>query len=176
MEYLPWTRCCAGREECWPRQRRQILRNSNFGWNRIHTNSVTIPCMQWILWLRGFKRALGLSWCSRVRTLCLQCRGHRFNPWLGNKDPIYHMVRPKNKKCSGEMEEKRINYFLERSLQGLMREAKIWSFFVLNPGFCSVNQRLVRTLFGSDVLNPILRWNFMSGIAGDMLGLVWSFA
>ena len=41
-----------------------------------------------------------------------------------------------------------------------------------NPGFCSIKQWLIRTLFGSDVPNPVLRWNFISGIADGVLGLV----
>ena len=33
-----------------------------------------------------------------VKTLCFQCRGHGFNPWSGNWDPLCCTVRPKNKK------------------------------------------------------------------------------
>ena len=32
-----------------------------------------------------------------VKSLCFQCRGHRFDLWLGNKDPTCHAARPKNK-------------------------------------------------------------------------------
>ena len=30
-----------------------------------------------------------------VRTLCFHCRGHRFDPWLENKDLESHAVKPK---------------------------------------------------------------------------------
>ena len=32
-----------------------------------------------------------------VKTLCSQCRRHRFDPWLGIKDPTCCTVRPKKK-------------------------------------------------------------------------------
>ena len=44
------------------------------------------------------KRLRGLPGDPVVQTLCPQCRGHRFNPWLGNKDPTYSLVGPKKKK------------------------------------------------------------------------------
>ena len=33
-----------------------------------------------------------------VRTLCFHSSGHRFNPWLGNLDPISSAVQEKKKK------------------------------------------------------------------------------
>ena len=35
-----------------------------------------------------------------VNTLYFQCRGHRFNPWLGNEAPTYHMHKKKKKKTA----------------------------------------------------------------------------
>ena len=33
-----------------------------------------------------------------VKSLCFQCRGHRFNPWLRNSDPTCCVVQQKKKK------------------------------------------------------------------------------
>ena len=33
-----------------------------------------------------------------VRTLWFYCRGHEFNPWLGNEDPTNYVAWPKKKK------------------------------------------------------------------------------
>ena len=33
--------------------------------------------------------------CPVVRSLSSQCRGHRFDLWLGNKDLASHAVKPK---------------------------------------------------------------------------------
>ena len=33
-----------------------------------------------------------------VRTPCFHCNGHRFDPWLGNKDPIWPSQKKKRKK------------------------------------------------------------------------------
>ena len=41
------------------------------------------------------KKWWGLPWwASGKKTLCFHCRGHRFNPWSGNKDspPPCHMA------------------------------------------------------------------------------------
>lgn len=46
------------------------------------------------------------------------------------------------------------------------------SFFVSNTCFCGIKQWFIKKLFGSDVPSHILRWNFIPGIADDMLGLV----
>ena len=35
-----------------------------------------------------------------VKTPHFQCRGQVFDPWLGNKDPIYHVVQLKKKKTN----------------------------------------------------------------------------
>ena len=32
-----------------------------------------------------------------VKTLVLPMQGHGFNPWSGDKDPMCHTARPKNK-------------------------------------------------------------------------------
>ena len=32
----------------------------------------------------------GLPWWSSGKESALQCRGRRFNPWSGNKDPTYY--------------------------------------------------------------------------------------
>ena len=35
---------------------------------------------------------------SVVKSLHFHCRGHGFNSWLGNEDPIYHVTWQKKKK------------------------------------------------------------------------------
>ena len=47
---------------------------------------------------------LGLPWSPMVKTLCAQCRGWGFNPWLGNRSCITHgMAKKKNKVCDTYM-------------------------------------------------------------------------
>ena len=37
------------------------------------------------------RSSLAVQWLG----LCFHCRGYRFNPWLGNRDPPSHVVWPK---------------------------------------------------------------------------------
>ena len=35
-----------------------------------------------------------------VKIPCFHCRGHRFNPLMGNEDPTYHIVQPPKEKLT----------------------------------------------------------------------------
>ena len=39
-----------------------------------------------------------------VRNLSFHCRGHRFDPWLGNYDPTCHEARSEKKSAGGVIE------------------------------------------------------------------------
>ena len=39
-----------------------------------------------------------------VKTLHFCCRGHRFNPWLGNEDPACHAAWPGKQKHQNKSE------------------------------------------------------------------------
>ena len=41
---------------------------------------------------------VGSSLVVQWSRLCFHCRGHRFDPWLGNQDPTYLLVQQKKKK------------------------------------------------------------------------------
>ena len=41
---------------------------------------------------------VGSSLMVQWSRLCFHCRGHRFDPWLGNQDPTYLLVQQKKKK------------------------------------------------------------------------------
>ena len=65
----------------------------------------------------------GLPWWSRGKEFTSQCRGHGFNPWLGNYDPTCHgatksshyiedPVQPKKKKRKKACELRRCYFNL----------------------------------------------------------------
>ena len=48
-----------------------------------------------------------------VKTPCIYCRGHGFDPWSGNLDPTCHTVQPnreKNKSACVQIVPKYINH------------------------------------------------------------------
>ena len=44
--------------------------------------------------------------CPVVKTLCVQSRGRRFDPWSGNRDPTSYVVWPKKTKFMEHLENK----------------------------------------------------------------------
>ena len=44
----------------------------------------------------------GLPGSPVVMASCFQCRRPGFNPWLGNKDSIFHGVHPEKKKSANK--------------------------------------------------------------------------
>ena len=42
--------------------------------------------------------------CPVVKTLCVQSRGRRFDPWSGNRDPTSYVVWPKKTKFMEHLE------------------------------------------------------------------------
>ena len=63
-------------------------------------------------WLSFFKQLAG---SPAARTLCFHCRGHGFDPWLGNWDPTAWAVQPK-----------RINKLIKKKKNPIPREGRCY--------------------------------------------------
>ena len=50
-----------------------------------------------------------------VKTLCFHCRGHGFDPWSVNYDPLSFAVRPKERK--GKKGRKRLLFTVSEVLK-----------------------------------------------------------
>ena len=66
---------------------------------------------QIIKWQSWNPRSFLRKYCRRdfpggpvVKTLRFHCRGHRFDPWLGNYDPTCHEARSEKKSAGGVIE------------------------------------------------------------------------
>ena len=82
-----------------------------------------------------------------VRTLCLQCRGCEFDPWLGNQDPTYYLVWPKN----GGKNNIKITY--NKTCCVCMHAKSFQACLILcNPMDCSPPGSSVHGIFQSRIL------------------------
>ena len=83
-----------------------------------------------------------------VKTLHFHCKGHRFDPWLGNKNPKCHQVRPKNmyvystlKKIPCTLKTPVLDFsplLSKKELKIDLLHQSEWTFFTLKPK-CKLN-------------------------------------
>ena len=78
-----------------------------------------------------------------VKTLCFHCRGHGFDPWSVNYDPLSFAVRPKERK--GKKSRKRLLFTMSEVLNRLKGES---TATVTTAGCSLLFEELKRNLYG----------------------------
>ena len=101
--------------------------------------------------MRGEKRKgrEGTSMVVHWLRLCSQCRGFRFDPWSGNKDPTCHRVWTKKKKRQGRKIRRRKRGNGRRREEEEDKEKE--SLLIINPikwhlGYTGEERKILSTL------------------------------